>query len=106
MDKQGCMKRIRAAVCGYYCADCDAYQDETCCGCGYSLGQTCRGECTLFQCCVVERGLEHCGRCLDFPCQFFVSHASAPEVARRYRALCRRTEIGTAAWLEEQETRR
>jgi hypothetical protein len=53
----------------------------------------------------MQRGLEHCGVCLDFPCQFFLSHTSAAEVARRYRALCRRAEIGTAAWLEEQETR-
>ena len=103
MEKQGCMKRIRAAVCGYYCGNCDTFLADACCGCGYTLGQTCQGECAVFRCCAVERGLEHCGLCLDFPCQVFLSHAPAPEVARRYRSLCRRAEIGTGAWLEEQE---
>jgi len=67
-----------------------------------SAGLTCRGECTLFQCCVCQRGLEHCGLCQDFPCQVFLSHARPLDVARRYKALLRRAEIGTAAWLAEQ----
>jgi hypothetical protein len=98
-----CLKRRLASVCGHYCGSCDAYQDCACCGCGYQLGQTRRGECAVFQCCVGERGLEHCGLCLDFPCQVFVSQAPPLEVARRYRTLRHRAEIGTAAWLAEQE---
>jgi len=35
----------------------------------------------------------------------FLSHADPVTVARHYRALCRRTEIGTSAWLDEQERR-
>jgi hypothetical protein len=105
MDKRCCTKRTLAAVCGRYCGDCDAYLDEICCGCGYQLGQTRRGECAVYQCCVLERGLEHCGMCLDFPCQVFVSHAPAIDVARHYRALRRRAEVGTIAWLDEQENR-
>jgi hypothetical protein len=62
-------------------------------------------ECAVFQCCVGERGLEHCGLCPDFPCQLFLSHAAPLDVARRYQALLRRTEIGTAAWLDEQASR-
>ncbi|MFC2015836.1 DUF3795 domain-containing protein [Chloroflexota bacterium] len=95
--------RRLAAVCGRYCAECDAVQDGLCCGCGYQLGQTRRGECAVYQCCVMLRGLEHCGLCLDFPCQVFASHASPLDVGRRYKALRRRAEIGTAAWLLEQE---
>ena len=98
-----CLKRRLAAVCGRYCGDCDAYQGGSCCGCGYQLGQTLGGECAVFQCCIVERGLEHCGLCPDFPCQVFVSHAAPMEVARRYRALRRRAEIGTSTWLVKQE---
>jgi len=97
-----CLKRRLAAVCGRYCGRCDAYQQDLCRGCGYQWGQTRRGECALFRCCVGERGLEHCGLCVDFPCQLFLSHAPALEVARCYRALCRRAEVGTVAWLEEQ----
>jgi hypothetical protein len=103
MEKRDCMKRIRAAVCGHYCGACATFRDDACCGCGYSLGRTRRGECAVFQCCVTERGLEHCGLCPDFPCQVFLSHAEALVVARRYRTLCRRAEIGTAAWIEEHE---
>lgn len=91
-----------AAVCGRYCATCDAVQGETCRGCGYQLGRTRRGACPIFGCCVETRGLEHCGLCLDFPCQVFLSHAHPLDVAKLYRALGRRAEIGTAAWLEEQ----
>jgi hypothetical protein len=100
-----CLKRKAAAVCGRYCAACDAYLDSSCCGCGYQLGQTCKGECAIFRCCIVERGLEHCGLCIDFPCQVFVGHAPPLDVARLYKALRRRAQIGTAAWLDEQEER-
>jgi len=100
------MERRQAAVCGKYCGGCDMYVEGTCCGCGYQLGLTCRGECALFQCCVCQRGLEHCGLCQDFPCEVFLSHAAPLDVARRYRALLHRAEIGTAAWLAEQSEKR
>ena len=98
-----CHRRRLAAVCGHYCGDCDTYRDGECCGCAYQLGQTCRGECPVFCCCIAVRGLEHCGLCPDFPCQVFLSHAPPLQVTRRYRALRRRAEIGTFAWLDEQE---
>jgi hypothetical protein len=101
-----CLKRRLAAVCGRYCAACTAYEGGSCCGCGYQLGQTRRGECAVFCCCIEDRGLEHCGLCLDFPCQVFLSHAPPRDVARRYRALRRRAELGTAAWLKEEASHR
>lgn len=91
-----------AAVCGRYCAVCDAQQEGSCHGCAYQLGYTRRGECPIFACCVETRGLEHCGLCLDFPCQVFANHAAPLEMARLIRALFRRAEIGTVAWLAEQ----
>ena len=100
-----CLKRKAAAVCGRYCGDCEAYQEGACRGCGYELGETRNGECAVFRCCVMVRGLEHCGLCVDFPCQVFVSQAPPLEVARLYRSLQRRIEIGTTAWLIEQEER-
>ena len=102
-------KRCLAAVCGLYCGTCEAYgigEPETCRGCAYQLGLATDGECYVFQCCIVERGLEHCGLCPDFPCQLFLSSAEPIEVNRRYRALLRRVEIGTEAWIEEQEEER
>ena len=103
MADPDCRERRLAAVCGAYCGACDAYRDGDCCGCGYQLGETRRGECAIFCCCIACRGLEHCGLCPDFACQVYLSHGSPDVVARHYRALCRRAEIGTAAWLEEQE---
>jgi hypothetical protein len=98
-----CLRRKAAAVCGRYCCLCDCFRNGDCCGCGYQLGQTSGGECAVFRCCVVERGLEHCGLCIDFPCQVFVSQSAPLDVARLYKALQRRAEIGTEAWLDEQE---
>jgi hypothetical protein len=100
-----CHRRQLAAVCGQYCGSCDAYRDGDCCSCAYQLGKTCQGECPIFTCCVAIRGLEHCGLCPDFPCQVFLSHAGPLVVARRYRALRLRAEIGTSAWLDEQATK-
>jgi hypothetical protein len=100
-----CQRRKLAAVCGRYCGACDAYQNGSCRGCGYQLGQTRRGECPVFQCCIVERGLEHCGLCTDFPCQVFLSQAAPLDVARYYKGLRHRVDIGTVAWLDEQEKR-
>ncbi|UCC65232.1 MAG: DUF3795 domain-containing protein [Anaerolineae bacterium] len=102
-------KRRLAAVCGLYCGTCEACEAEEvglCRGCAYQLGLAVTGECRMFQCCVVERGLEHCGLCPDFACQLFLSSAEPMEVNRRYRALLRRAEIGTEAWIEEQEEAR
>jgi hypothetical protein len=96
-----CHRRRLAAVCGRYCGTCEVYVEEECCGCGYCLGRSC--DCDVFVCCVVERGLAHCGLCLDFPCQLFLSHAPGREVAVRIKALYHRAEIGTERWLDEQE---
>lgn len=101
MDETECFRRRMSAPCGHYCGSCDRVQGGECCGCGYQLGYTRRGACAVYECCVVERGLEHCGLCLDFPCQTFLGHAAPLTVGRRYRALCRRAEIGTQAWLRE-----
>jgi hypothetical protein len=103
MNDSPCLERKLAAVCGRYCGACDAYQAGLCCGCGYELGRTRRGECAVFQCCILERGLEHCGLCVDFPCQVFVSNAPPVDVVRCYSALRLRAEVGTSAWLDEVE---
>jgi hypothetical protein len=97
------LRRRLAAVCGRYCGECNSFQSGSCCGCGYQLGRTHQGECAIFECCVADRGLEHCGLCVDFACQVFLSHATPQEVAVRYQALCRRTRNGTDHWLEAQE---
>ena len=88
------------AICGKDCGDCPQLQ-AGCKGCAYQLGLPPNSECTVFRCCAVERGIEHCGLCPDFACQVFLSLDSSLESAKRYRSLTRRAEIGTDAWLRE-----
>jgi hypothetical protein len=92
-----------ASICGRICTACNAYQQGTCCGCTPGSSTARHGECPVLACCTTVRQLEHCGLCLDFPCQVFVSHAPPREIARLYKALRRRADIGTSAWLDEQQ---
>ncbi len=73
-----------------------------CRGCAYQLGLTRHGECAIFQCCVAERGLEHCGLCVEFPCPVFLSSGPAEDIERRRRTLRDRADKGTDAWLAEE----
>ncbi len=53
--------------CGLYCSDCDYRVKMNCPGCIKANGKMFWGECELFKCCV-EKELQHCGQCSDFPC--------------------------------------
>ncbi len=97
-------RRRLAAACGRFCAACDAFLADRCTGCACRTAETGAGACPVYGCCVVKKGLEHCGVCPDFACELFLAHAGPLQVARHYRALCRRSEIGTSAWLDEQES--
>lgn len=75
MASMGAEEKRPGAPCGRGgCADCADGPGE---------------RCALRACCVEERGLQHCGLCLDFPCQLFLSHADALTVGRRYQRLLR-----------------
>ncbi len=105
-----------AAVCGLCCSICEYRESNPCGGCLAVEGrptwvdQVDLEVCPLYECCVTERGLEHCGMCDDLPCeQFLSSHdpSLGPEEARedirrRAETLRRRRDIGTRRWLEEQ----
>lgn len=106
--------RNHAPVCGIYCGSCK-YLGEQCKGCGHVGGKPFWSEhvpggvCFLHDCCSVQRKLEHCGLCGDFPCMTFLQ-ARDPEmsdeqfkasVEARQEALRRRSKVGTEQWLEE-----
>jgi hypothetical protein len=101
-DGQEWSERRYAAVCGEYCLGHASARRGECRGCGYQLGCTLHGDCRLFTCAIVSRGIEHCGLCPEFPCREFLSNASPEMVERRVRSLNRRREIGTERWLAEQ----
>ena len=66
--------------------------------------------CPIYECCIDGNHLEHCGLCLEFPCQTFQSlrdpSLSDEEADRalidRQKNLRHRKEIGTEAWLREK----
>jgi hypothetical protein len=70
--------------------------------------------CPLYECCVNQKHLEHCGLCNEFPCSTFtelrdptLSDEEAQESLRiRQRELMLRKEIGTENWLKTQVNKR
>jgi len=99
-----------AAVCGNYCGKCD-YLGKGCGGCLVQKGQLFWGTCERYICCVDKRKLEHCGWCGDFPCAWFDWNPEGLDKEsfelhrqRDINNLQRRKEIGTEAWLKEQES--
>ena len=104
-----------AAVCGLYCGDC-TFLGNQCRGCGYVEGrpfwtsQVRLAVCPLYDCCVNQKQLEHCGLCNEFPCAAFnelrdpsLSDEEAEGALRiRQRELVLRKEIGTESWLKNR----
>lgn len=55
------------AFCGTYCGVCEWKDIIGCKGCKSNEGIMFWGECDKAKCCI-EKGLEHCGECLEMPC--------------------------------------
>jgi hypothetical protein len=70
------MARKIETVCGHSCSDCGHHGKE-CPGCGMTGGRpfwTAFVEtdcCPVYDCCVTERKLPHCGRCPELMCERF-----------------------------------
>lgn len=64
------------ACCGCICDECSYYQKD-CCGCPalegkpFWLQYTGSSVCSIYQCCINEKKLPHCGRCKELPCGRF-----------------------------------
>jgi len=78
-------------VCGYSCSDCDHLGSE-CPGCEKAHGKPFWTEyvgaecCPVYNCCVNEKGLPHCGHCPDLVCERFTRYRDpgmTDEEARR-----------------------
>jgi hypothetical protein len=69
-------KKKIETVCGYSCSDCYHHTKE-CPGCGATKGKPFWtayagvGCCPVYDCCVNERNLPHCGKCPDLMCERF-----------------------------------
>ena len=105
-----------AAACGLYCGSCE-YLEEKCTGCGHIEGKPFWTAefgvevCPLYDCCVNDKALEHCGECAELPCKLWLEFhdpALSPEeaeasVRERREQLLARKEIGTEKWAELME---
>lgn len=64
------------SCCGVVCTNCRFYPGE-CPGCPalegkvFWLAYTGESICPIYRCCVVEKGLAHCGRCEALPCAHY-----------------------------------
>ena len=83
-------KKKIETVCGYSCSRCDHHRKE-CPGCGATKGKPfwtayagveC---CPVYDCCVNERKLPHCGKCPELMCERF-SRFKNPEVSDEIQA--------------------
>jgi hypothetical protein len=102
-----------ATACGLFCGVCE-YLGNNCQGCGKVQGKPFWTEkmsvniCPLYDCCVNNKKLEHCGLCNDLACDLFKSFydpSLSPEeaeksVSSRQNELLKRKEIGTENWIK------
>ena len=64
------------SCCGCICTECE-YFPADCPGCAATQGKpfwlrfTGDAVCSIFHCCVEERGLPHCGKCAKLPCVLY-----------------------------------
>ena len=93
-----------AAACGLYCGDCE-YLEKQCAGCGnihgkpFWAGQYGVAVCPLYGCCVIQKGLEHCGRCAGLPCDILKEAFDHPEHGDRGERLA-----NLKAWARGEDT--
>jgi hypothetical protein len=93
-----------AARCGIYCGDCDYREKMNCPGCSAATGKMFWGKCEVALCCM-DKGLDHCGLCPDFPCDTlrgFADDAEQGDDGQRIRNARAWTTIGFTAWLEQK----
>lgn len=90
-----------AGYCGDYCGRCDNHPSK-CKGC---LPQD-HPECFFIKCCL-QREIEHCGCCSDFPCQkladFVPDDNAKLPVKYHIRDATLRRILGTKLWLKLKE---
>lgn len=93
-----------AARCGIYCGDCEYREKMNCPGCAAAKGKIFWGQCEVAICCM-DRKLDHCGLCPDFPCdtlRSFADDAEQGDDGLRIRNARAWATEGFAAWLEQK----
>ena len=90
-----------AGFCGDFCGKCPNYQN----GCRGCVPQD-HGNCYFVRCCL-ERDIEHCGLCVDFPCEklsaFVPDDRPGCPAGYHIMNLRARLTVGTKTWLQGQK---
>ena len=99
-----------AAPCGLYCGVCSTFLEGICHGCGCQAEDCFAAEkhrvCAIHRC-VLEKGLQDCSSCDDFPCTQLIQFAFDPIMRTHLLVLdnlARRRKMGIEAWTKEQKT--
>lgn len=66
--------------CGFYCGSCPTYISGECEGC---MDAHVTGDCFTRDC-VLERGLDYCGKCKNFPCDEIMTREKATVLDRQW----------------------
>lgn len=59
---------MKYGLCGIDCTQCGSFKEKECKGCHAMKGTSIYGHCQWYHCCN-EKGMEHCGKCENFPCK-------------------------------------
>lgn len=100
------------APCGVYCGACPSF-GMTCRGCGSEdrkQKRTSKWHCSIRRCCLLEKCLNLCSQCPDFPCNTIGklrnSHPKDEKYRYRHEIYQNLSEIqkqGIEEWLQSQE---
>lgn len=60
--------------CGIDCSKCEYKEKVNCPGCIAAGGKMFWGNCELASCCM-DKKLDHCGKCTDFPCELLKKYS-------------------------------
>ena len=72
------MSQVIDSRCGLHCTDCGYRVTHGCRGCVESEGQPFHGSCPIAAC-THEKGLAHCGECVEMPCELLTQYSCDAE---------------------------
>lgn len=91
MEEGTVMKKV-IGVCGCICNDCRIYGQD-CEGCIAIKGKPCwlhevgLDVCDFYECCVIDKELEHCGECTEIPCEKFWKNKNPKWTEEQHRRI-------------------
>lgn len=79
-------------VCGCICSECKIY-NKSCDGCHAIKGKACWLDevgldiCDFYECAMIKKGIEHCGKCNEIPCNKFWENKNPEWTEEQHRKI-------------------